>query len=114
MTLNDYLTEQEQIQQLKTWLKQYAPTILLGILLSLALSYGWHYYQNYKTNLLTNASVLYDQMLGLYGSNQAGKGVANADQIIRDYPKTPYASLSALLLAREAVQNKKFDEAVTR
>ena len=64
-SLTDYLTEQEQIQQLKNWLKQYGPTIIAGVVLALGMSWGWHYYQNYRNNILAQASLVYDEMLGL-------------------------------------------------
>ena len=46
--MTEYLTEQEQIEQLKTWIKQYGLTILFGIVIALVLSFSWHYWQQYR------------------------------------------------------------------
>lgn len=114
LPLTDYLTEQEQIQQLKSWIKQYGPTILGGVLLALALTYGWHYWQNYQNRIMTHASLIYDEMLGMRAQDNADGSTTQAKKLISDYPKTPYASMAALLLAREAVKKNNYAEAISR
>jgi predicted negative regulator of RcsB-dependent stress response len=105
------LTEQEQIQQLKNWAKQYGPTILAGIILAIALTSGWRYWQNYKTKILTQASQIYDEMLGLKAQNNMAGSENKAKQLIADYAKSPYAPIAALLLADNAVQKTNYADA---
>jgi predicted negative regulator of RcsB-dependent stress response len=112
--LTDYLTEQEQIQQLKTWIKQYGPTILASILIAVAVTSGWHYWQNYRNKILTHASAVYNEMLALRAQNNINGATIQAKKLISHYPKTPYAHMAALLIAREAVINKNYPEAITQ
>jgi predicted negative regulator of RcsB-dependent stress response len=112
--LTEYLTEQEQIQQLKTWVKQYGLTILTGILLAVALSTGWRYYQNYQNKALLHASAVYDEMLTLRAQNNADGAIVQAKKLLRNYPKSPYAQMAAFMLARDAVIKKDYPEAVTQ
>lgn len=98
----DYLTEQEQVQQLKNWIKQYGLTVLLGIAVALLTTYGWRYWQNYKNHILEEASRLYDEMLVQNAENHIEPATAKANLLINKYPKTPYATMAALMLGRYA------------
>lgn len=110
--MTEYLTEQEQVQQLKTWLKQYGPTVLLGILLALIMTTGWRYWQNYHNKVLIHASSIYDEMLILRAQNNASGAIIQAQKLLNHYRKTPYADMASLLLARDAVLKKNYPEAI--
>lgn len=112
--MSDYLTEQEQIQQLKNWLKQYGPTILLGVIIALLISGGWRYWQYYQNRVLTHASAVYDQMLTLRAQNNAGESRLRAERLMTHYTKTPYAVFAAMELARDAIIKKDYVEAVAK
>ena len=111
--LNDHLlTEQEQIQQLKSWLKNYGPTILLGIIIALLLSTGWRYWQYHKTKVSLHASSIYDEMLTARAQNNSGETLNTAKKLLDHYASTPYASMASLMLARDAVLKKNYPEAI--
>jgi predicted negative regulator of RcsB-dependent stress response len=110
--LTEYLTEQEQIQQLKTWVKQYGLTVLAGILIAVLITSGWQYWQNYRYKILTHASGVYDEMLAMRAQNNAAETVVQANKLITHYPKTPYAVMAALVLSRNAVMDKNYPEAI--
>src|ERR1700722_15517460 len=77
LTLADYMTEEEQIEQLKNWIKQYWATVLSGIIIALIMVTCWHYWQAYQTKILTHASMVYDEMLTARAQND-GSSLANA------------------------------------
>lgn len=110
--MTEYLTEQEQIQQLKTWVKQYGPTIVLGIVLALIMTTGWRYWQNYQNKILTHASSVYDEMLALRAQNNEDGAIVQAKKLLEHYRKTPYADMASLLLARDAVLKNDYPEAI--
>lgn len=112
--MTEYLTEQEQIQQLKTWLKQYGPTILLGIVLALLMTTGWRYWQNYRNKVLMHASSVYDEMLSARAQNNDNEAIVQAKKLLAHYRKTPYADMAALLLARDAASKKDYSAAITQ
>jgi predicted negative regulator of RcsB-dependent stress response len=112
--LTEYMTEQEQIEQLKAWVKQYGLTVIAGVAIALVLVSGWHYWQRYQDNILFHASGIYDEMLD--ARSQTGKPALEntaiqAQRLLSHYPKTPYAQLAALMLARDAVAKQDFAEA---
>ena len=112
--MTEYLTEQEQIQQLKNWIKQYSPTVLAGIVIALIISVSWHYWQSYRNKMLTQASITYDEMLTLRTQNNASGISTQANKLLTHYAKTPYAQMAALMLAREAVSQQKYPEALAQ
>ncbi len=112
--MTEYLTEQEQIQQLKNWIKQYGLTILAGIVMALIITSGWRYWQNYRNKILTHASMVYDEMLTLRAQNNSDRANVQAKKLLSDYASTPYAQMAAMLLAREAILKKNYPEAITQ
>lgn len=110
----EYMTEQEQIQQLKNWIKQYGFTILLGILIALAGTSAWHYWQNYRDKVLLHASSVYDEMLTLRAQGNSTDAIVQAQKLLTHYKKTPYAQMAALMLSRDAVLKKNYPEAITQ
>jgi predicted negative regulator of RcsB-dependent stress response len=109
---DEYMTEQEQIEQLKTWLKQYGSTIIAGVAMSLIIMAVWHLWENYHTKMLYHASGVYDELLVLRVDNQPVDATVQAKKLLSHYPKTPYAKIAAFTLARDAVIKKDYPEAI--
>lgn len=112
--MTTYLTEQEQIQQLKQWVKQYGPPVILGLVLAGLVITGWNYWQQSHLKNLLHASAMYDEMLAFRAQNNEHNMTIEANKLIAHYPKTPYAEMAALMLARSAVEKKQYDEALTQ
>lgn len=112
--LTEYLTEQEQIQQLKNWIKQYGFTILAGIVIALLITSGWRYWQSYRDRILTHASIVYDEMLALRSQNNTDGASVQAKKLLTHYAKTPYAQMAAFMLVRDAIFKKNNDEAMNQ
>lgn len=112
--MSDYLTEQEQVQQIKAWVKQYGMTVVAGILIAVIASSGWRYYQNYRNKQLLRASATYDEMLTLRAQNNADKATEQAKKLVGHFPKSPYAQMAAFMLARDAIMKKDYPEAINQ
>jgi predicted negative regulator of RcsB-dependent stress response len=94
------LEEQEQIDAIKAWWKQYGNTVLLSVAVFVAIVagiQGWRYYQNKQT---AQAAGLYEMLQGAADSHDASKVRTVAGQLIEQYPRTAYATRAALLAAR--------------
>ncbi|TAK74181.1 MAG: tetratricopeptide repeat protein [Gammaproteobacteria bacterium] len=109
--MTDYLTEQEQIELLKSWIKQYTPVIVMGILIAVIGISGWRYWQQREAKILTHASAVYDEMLTARSQNDAKATFIQADKLFTHYPRTTYSQMAALMLARDAVIKKNYPEA---
>ncbi len=108
------MTEQEQIEQLKSWIKQYAFTVIAGIAMACLMIFTWHSWQRYHNRLALHASGVYDEMLTLKAQNNSSGVNVQAHKLLGHYPNTPYAQMAAFMLAKEAVTNKNYPEAINQ
>ena len=109
------MNEIEQLEVLKTWWKEHGKFTILIIVLTLASIMGWQYWQQWRYDRTNQASMLYEQLLGQLEKTdaKAQKTAAQmAQQIITEYPKTPYASLAALIKAHQDVNNNNLAQAL--
>lgn len=109
--MTEYLTEQEQIELLKNWIKQYSLVILAGVVIAIIGITGWRYWQERQNKILTHASAIYDEMLTMRAQNESATTLVQAKKLYTHYPKTTYGQMAAFMLARTAIQNKDYSEA---
>ena len=108
------LEEQEQIDEIKAWWKQYGNLVLLVViaaLLTVAGVRGWSYYQT-KQGL--EAGELYVQLQGAMGANDAKKAQDIAAVITDRYKRTGYAAFAALAAAKVAADTGDLATAKSR
>jgi len=97
------LQEQEQIDALKAWWKQYRKLILLAVVagaLAFGAISGWIYHKNKQA---LAAGELYAQMETALNSGDKSRARDIAATLTAEYPRTGYAMLAALVGARVAV-----------
>ncbi|HLB42627.1 MAG TPA: tetratricopeptide repeat protein [Gammaproteobacteria bacterium] len=109
--MTEYLTEQEQIELLKNWIKQYSVVILVGVLLAVIGITSWRYWQQRQVRILSHASAIYDEMLTKRAQNDPEATVIQARKLYEHYPKTVYGQIAALMLAKEAIDKKDYQAA---
>lgn len=110
--MSNYLTEEEQIEQIKRWWAKHGnwlTTLLVIILLAFS---GFRFWQNRTQKIQTQASVRYERMMVDVANGQDQGVSAQAQQIIKSYPDTVYASASGLVLAKQAISKGKPEEAL--
>ena len=93
-------TEQEELDKLKAWWKNYGNSLIFGVILGLVVLFGFRYWTNQKEQSLVAASALYDQMVQSLRTSNLGEAMKTGDTLIKDYASTPYAAMAALLHAR--------------
>jgi predicted negative regulator of RcsB-dependent stress response len=109
--LTEYLTEQEQIEVLKNWIKQYSLVILAGVVIAVSAISGWRYFQERQANILRHASSIYDEILTMRAQNDPAGTYVQAQKLFSHYPRTTYGQMAALMLARNAIIRKDYYEA---
>lgn len=108
------LSEQEQVERIKQWLKQNGFTVLCAVALGIIISFSWHRWQTNKERALAHASVRYEQLLTDLEHNNAS-GVNNtAEYLVKRYPQTAYACLAKLIQAKIAIDNNDLRLANTK
>jgi len=98
------LQEQEQLDEIKTWWKQYGnlvTNILLAAAIGVAGWQGWNWYQGRQAG---QAAVVFGvlQKAAMEGDNQRLK--AAAGELLENYKGSSYAALGALTAAKSAFE----------
>ncbi len=99
------LEEQDQLEDLKTWWKQWGNTVA-GIVLALSIGVvgvqGWRWWTQQQA---TQANVLYDAVAAAVRANDAAKAKDAMTQLADKYAGTGYAPRAALLVAAQLFEN---------
>lgn len=91
--------------------EQYGKQILIGVV-AIALCYGaMQYYRHYQATQAEKASVIYDNLLATVKGRDIAKAKTDAEMLTKQYARTPYGPLAALLLAKFSVEENKLDQA---
>ncbi len=101
-------TEEQQLEEIKKWWREYGRTVVLGVVLGLSGIGGWSLWKSHENTQAETASNLYQRLLDTSTgeSSNAQSAIAQTDALIAQYPKTNYAVLGALVGARGAYQNQ--------
>lgn len=104
------LEEQEQLDRLKAFWKQYGNIITWALTVALAAFAGWNLYQRWQISQATQASALYDEVERVAGSGDTAK----MDRVFADmkdkFPNTTFAQQAGLLAAKTYFENAKPEE----
>lgn len=109
------LIEIEQAERVKKWFRDYGGGIVFGIIFAIFVSLGWNYWHQSRENNLSIASMQYEHLVVAIISNENITTLKKrAEEIIKNYAYTPYASLAALQLAKIAVNQNNLVLAANR
>jgi predicted negative regulator of RcsB-dependent stress response len=110
--MDDYLTEAEQWERAKAWLKVNIPWIIAGVAIAVVGISGWRWWQGRQDQNLAHAARLYDEMAAAFDKNDAGNVGRLAKQLDSEFTGTGYADHAALVTARMNVQDGKKAQAI--
>lgn len=106
-----YMTEEEQLESIKKWWKQYGNLITVLFSLILLAIVGYRYFNWHHDKLTQQASVAYEQMMVAL-SNQNTKAVKSyANLLINDHSNSVYADAAHMTLAKIYISKNKLDKA---
>jgi predicted negative regulator of RcsB-dependent stress response len=98
--LENEFQENDDIERLKSWWKNYGSALVIGVALGTTALFGYRYWNQYQFDQAAKASALYDQVVYQMKQNNADQAAAIGGQILDGYDSTPYAGMAALLLAK--------------
>jgi len=115
-----YSSEDEQVEAIKRWLREYGRQILTGVLVAAVVAFGiysWKQRQDYQR---AAASIEYQNLLQAVEQVEAGRTAETlatarhlADTLKKDFSGSAYAQFAALFKARLAVQDGDLAQAET-
>lgn len=105
------LEEQEQLDQLKAFWRQYGNLITWSLIVVLGAFAGWNLYQRWQTNQSAQASALFDELDRVAKANDPAKVERVFADLKDKFPSTVYAPQAGLLVAKSQFDSGKLDEA---
>ncbi|MDP9014411.1 MAG: tetratricopeptide repeat protein [Pseudomonadota bacterium] len=110
--VEDYLTDDEQLEHVKRVVAENWAWVLGGVLLGAALIFGYRYYDGYRNGQALRAAAQFGDMTSALERDDRNKARQIAGQILKDYPSSPYADQSQLVMARLAVEEGQPENAI--
>ena len=98
-----YSSEQEQIERLKRWWRDNGKALILGLVVGIGGLAGYRYWEGAQTARAEGASITYELVLQLLEDGRLDDVEKTGQTLLEKYPDTPYARMTALLLAKIAV-----------
>lgn len=98
--VDEYLSEREQAEQLRQWLRENWIWLVAGVALTLGGYYGYRWWESRIASRSLEAGQRFAAMLDAIGAGKKDEGLKIADEVTGQYADTPYADQAALVLAR--------------
>ncbi|MBT4923511.1 MAG: tetratricopeptide repeat protein [Candidatus Thioglobus sp.] len=99
-------TEDEQAEQIKKWIKENGGQIVAGVVMGLSAIWGFDYYKNYQNEQSTQARSHYLSLVVNPNNTES------FDKLQNNYTGSGYVDQSSLLMAKNAVNNKQYQQAL--
>jgi len=98
-------TEEEQIEAIKAWLREYGAYIAAGLILGVGGVWGWGAWNDHRQAVAEAASQRYEVMLTTLEAGDNGLTAAReqGDALIAEQPESPYAVHTAFTLAQHSL-----------
>ena len=98
--VDEYLSEREQAEQLRVWLRQNGIWLLAGVALTVGGYYGYRWWESRGAQRSIEAGERFAAMLDAIGGGKRDEGLKIAGEVTGEYADTPYADQANLVLAR--------------
>lgn len=108
------LEEQETLDELKAWWKQYGRWVKLGIAAVVVLAAGLAGWSAWQKSQRDGAGSLYFDIEGAYDSRDTAKVRDLADRLASDYPRSAYTPRAQMLAARRDLEAGQLEAAGKR
>jgi len=109
--VDEYLSEKEQVQLIKSWWKENGAFVIAGLVLGIGGLAGWNYWKSYKLSRAEAAGAVYESLVSAVDKGDPGAAAADLETLSSDYDATPYLDQGRLMMARLLVGQGDFQGA---
>ncbi|MBE9516523.1 MAG: tetratricopeptide repeat protein [Proteobacteria bacterium] len=113
MALNVDHSEEEQVEALKRWWKEYGGSLIIGIVLGGSLIAGNKWWQQHKVSQAESGSTAYAAFLKSVEANRYDEVIKLGESLVGEHSGSSYSDLTRLILARVAFDKGDTDKAKT-
>ena len=79
--MNDFATDDEQVERIKNWWKDNGSSVIAGLVIGIGGLLGWRYWVDYKANVAAEASAHFATMVSSIESNKEDVAIDEAFKI---------------------------------
>lgn len=112
--VDEFLSEREQAEQLRRWLRENWIWLVAGVVLTVGGYYGYRGWESRNATRSLEAGQRFAAMLDAIGAGKKEEGIRIAGEVTGQYADTPYADQAALVLARLDVDSGNLAGAESR
>ncbi|MFZ0008293.1 MAG: tetratricopeptide repeat protein [Steroidobacteraceae bacterium] len=109
--MTDYLSEKEQWEQIREWVRQNAVWVLAGVAVGGALLLGWRWWQGYRDTQALQAGARYMQIVQALEQGDRTDALVHLGELERGYPLSAYADQGRLLGAHIYIDSGQLEQA---
>jgi predicted negative regulator of RcsB-dependent stress response len=110
--VDDLLTDQQQAEQVRGWLRQNGMFLAVGVGLGLLALFGFNQWNRFQEQKAVDASAFYETFLQSVRAGQLEQAEAGMATLAADFGSSPYADQGRLAMARLFLDQAKADKAV--
>jgi len=112
--VNNYETDEETLEALKSWWKENGKSVIGGLVIGVTSIVGFKQWGSYQEQQAQSASNLYQIMNENSTNKKVDEFYATGTEIVLDYSNTPYASLASLAMVKKLIDEDKFEDAIKK
>jgi predicted negative regulator of RcsB-dependent stress response len=109
--VDDYLSEKEQWEWIKTQVRENGPAVILAVALAVGAVFGWRWWQGHQDVGRLQAADKYTQLVHALEQGERSQALTVLGELERDYAGSPYTDQAKLLAARVYVDEGQLDRA---
>jgi predicted negative regulator of RcsB-dependent stress response len=110
----ELLSEEEQWDRLKAWVRTNGPSVLVLSGLMLLGWFGWQWWQERGVAKNVAARTAYESIVSSFDIGEPEKALAGIETLRSDYPGSPYVAAADLAAANVFVGSNELDKAAER
>jgi predicted negative regulator of RcsB-dependent stress response len=111
--VDEYLSEREQWEWVKAWIRSNGLWIVGGIALGVAILVGWRWWEARTDRIALEAGAKYQQILQSLDRGDKTRAQTLTGELERQFASSPYVDQAQLVAARVAVEGGELDKAVS-
>jgi len=109
--VSEYLSDKEQWEQIRTWVRENGLWVVAGVALAAAGLQGWRWWQARVDARGVQASAVYTRMIEALEKGDRTQAFVRLGELERDHASSPYTDQAKLIAARVYVEGNELDKA---
>lgn len=107
----ELLTDQQQAEKVKGWLRENGLFLVAGVVLGLGALFGWNQWNRYQERQAEEASAVYETFLQAVRADRLDRAEEGMTRLATDFSSSPYTDQGRLIMARLYLDQSKTDKA---